>query len=433
MMELMRGSIVDRVSDPAVRVGELVDGYARRVHPAFLERHGRGSVCSPLGVWLLLAACASGAQGDDRGALELALGCSVEETGELLAMVMAAPPPALKAAIAVWVRAADASASVAGWVRGLPESVQSGLMPSQAQADAWVDEHTGGLIRRFPLGIDALTRIVLASAVATRVSWERPFEVVPAAEHLSAESPWRERVQQLLWDPQPFQRAMLTTTQAAGVVAVHCAVAREDLTVVSVSAEHDVEGAAVLEAALEVAACARRRRTPLACSLFDLPVGSGHSWQISEREIPTRIAGQRVQRITGVTLPAWQIESVLDLTTSPAFGTAPALDLLRRLIGPRPDDQTDAVQTAVASFTRYGFEAAAVTAFAVGASLQRPPGELGIERSATLRFDHPYAAIAVAGRAPFIAHAESTFTGLPLFSAWIKDPKEIDEDPAPGP
>ncbi len=29
----MPGSIVDRVSDPEVRVGELVNGYARRVHP----------------------------------------------------------------------------------------------------------------------------------------------------------------------------------------------------------------------------------------------------------------------------------------------------------------------------------------------------------------------------------------------------------------
>ena len=145
MMALMPGSIVDRVSDPAVRVAELVDGYARRVHPAVLEQHGGGSVCSPLGVWLLLAACATGAQGDDREALELALGCSAEEAGELLALVMADPPPALKAAIAVWVRAADASADLAAWVRGLPESLQSELMPSQAQADAWADEHTGGL------------------------------------------------------------------------------------------------------------------------------------------------------------------------------------------------------------------------------------------------------------------------------------------------
>jgi hypothetical protein len=44
---------------------------------------------------------------------------------------MAAPPPALQAAIAVWVRAADATEIFAGWVRDLPETVESGFMPTQ--------------------------------------------------------------------------------------------------------------------------------------------------------------------------------------------------------------------------------------------------------------------------------------------------------------
>ncbi len=64
---------------------------------------------------------------------------------------------------------------------------------------------------------------------------------------------------------------------------------------------------------------------------------------------------------------------------------------------------------------------------------RRAPREVGIERAATLRFDHPYAAIAIAGRAPAATHAESTFTGLPLFSAWIDDPADVDDEPATGP
>ena len=55
-------------------------------------------------------------------------------------------------------------------------------MPTQAEADAWAERETLGLIRNLPLKIDHLTRIVLASALATRVSWEVPFEVVPAAD-----------------------------------------------------------------------------------------------------------------------------------------------------------------------------------------------------------------------------------------------------------
>ena len=49
------------------RLGALIDGYSRRVYPAVLEQHADASVSSPLGVWLLLAACASGAGGDHRG------------------------------------------------------------------------------------------------------------------------------------------------------------------------------------------------------------------------------------------------------------------------------------------------------------------------------------------------------------------------------
>ena len=430
----MESGIVNRAGDVGVRVAALVDAYSRRVYPAVLEQHRHGSVSSPLGVWLLLAACASASGGEDRGALELVLGCSAEEASELLAAFMAAPPPALKAAIAVWVRDSDSSDKVAAWLRGLPASVESGLMPSQQEANAWADTNTDGLIGEFPLSIDALTRIVLASALATRVSWERTFEVVPAADYVAPTSPWRGSVELMLWDPRPRGRAMLTDTRAAGIVAVHYAVAREDLTVVSVSAAPDVARLAVLQAAHEVAAFARQRSAPPEYSLFELPVGAGHSWQIREHETRTVVAGERVQRIAGVSLPAWHVRSQLDLKKSQAFGTAPALEALRQSIGPRPGDRTEAAQTTVASFTCHGFEAAAITAFAVLASLARPPGERGVERAATLRFDHPYAAIAVAGRAPFPEHAPGpSFTGLPLFSAWVNDPEEADGDPKTGP
>lgn len=185
------------------RVTALVDRYARRVYPAVLEQHTGSSVSSPLGVWLLLAACVSAAAGDLRAALEEVLGCSADEAGELLAAFMAAPPPALRAAIALWVRASDATEKLAAWVRGLPAAVESGPMPTQQEANAWAERSTLGLIKSFPVEIDESTRIVLASALATKVSWWAPFDVVPAAEHLGETSPWRPKVERLLWDANP--------------------------------------------------------------------------------------------------------------------------------------------------------------------------------------------------------------------------------------
>ena len=310
-------------------------------------------------------------------------------------------------------------------------------MPTQEEADAWARRATLGLIRAFPLQIDERMRIVLASALATRVSWDVPFDVVSAAEGLGPASPWRGAVKRLLWTaPPPAGQAMIARTKSAGPVAVHCAVAREDLTVISVSADSRADRSAVLDAAHEVGRALSAGSDKLACSLWDLPLGSGHSWEISEREVEVFVPETRLERITGVALPAWSVRAKLDLTESVTFGMDPALETLRQLVGPRDDDECEAVQAAVASFTRYGFEAAAVTALgARTAALRRPVGR-ATERRAVLRFDHPYAALAVPGRAAVAGVGGSgvggeggPFPGLPLFTAWVAEPVEPEDHP----
>lgn len=411
------------------RMAELVDGYARRVYASVLAQHQSESVSSPLGVWLLLAACVTGAVGDDRGALEEALGCSADEAGELLDAFMSSPPEALKAAIAVWVAVPDATSHLAEWARGLPSAVESGFMPTQPEADAWADRNTLGLIKSFPLQTNSM-RIVLASALATKVSWPVPFELVEAEEYLADASPWRGMVGQLLWDPHANGLAMILETRAAGPVAVHQAVAKEELTVISVSAEQSVDREAVLAAAHEIVAYERAGEAPPVRSLFELPLGDGHSWTIEEHPTLTVHPGDRVERIAGVSLPAWKIESETNLLGE-GFATVPALETMRQLIGPLPGDQTSAVQAAVASFTRFGFEAAAITGSIIASSGRATPEEPGIERTAVLRFDHPYAALAIAGQ-PMrgrIPNAQIPWNGLALFSTWVHKPIAAEDAP----
>ena len=422
MMARMAAERVQRGQELS-RLRALVDAYARRVAPAVLGQQERGSVSSALGVWLLLAACASGARGSDRAALEEALGCSADEASRLLVAFVADPPHALHAGIALWVAVDDATEALSAWTRGLPRQVQSGFMPTAAQADAWAERETLGLIRTFPASIDETTRIVLASALATKVEWEIPFDVVPAADHWGPASPWKGTVSKLLWDDGAARRAMIARTEAAGLVAVHCAVAREDLTVVSVSAAPEVDRASVMAAAYAVAATVCGESGGERCSLYDLPLGPGHSWEISEGEVRAAVARARLERITAAALPAWHVEGKLELMRSAAFGTAPAVETLRTLIGPRPDDACDAVQAAVASFGRYGFEAAAVTTLtAVAAALG--PRQRAMQRSAVLRFDHPFAAVAIAGQP---GDATGALAGLPLFSAWVAEPVEPED------
>ncbi len=204
--------VVHRGAQVPGRLVALADSYAQRVYPAVLAQHDAGSVCSPLGVWLLLAACASAAGGEDRRSL----GCPADEAAELLAAFMATPPPGLKAALALWVSVRDAGQEVRDWARSLPSALETGAIPTQEEADAWAKRTTDGLIDRFPMQIDARTRLVLASALATKVSWSVPLDVVPAAEHLGESSPWRGQVEHVLWDDRPELIAKLVHSAGGG-------------------------------------------------------------------------------------------------------------------------------------------------------------------------------------------------------------------------
>jgi hypothetical protein len=407
-------------------LADLVDAYSQRIYPAVLVPENESVVCSPLGIWLLLGACAVGAEGQNRSALERTIGCPAEDALALLSAFIARPPAAVKTAIACWVGVEDATEALSAWVRRLPGEVESGYMPTQAEADAWADGNTLGLIKRFPLGIDPVTRIVLASALATRVSWRAPFEIAPAEDGLAMGSPWRAMVARVLWDQRPGRLATIADTARAGLVAVHAAVASEELTVLSVSADPGVAGEAVLAAAHDVAALMRGARSSARrVSLFELERGGGHSWSLAERKVATDRPGERREKISDAYMPAWNLESQLDLLSSATFGCQPALATLRELIGPRPTDRAKAAQTAVASFTRYGFKAAAITAVGFVSAARVTPEHSGIERTAALRFDHPYAVIALAGQLDEPSD-QSEFFALPVFSAWVNTPQDAE-------
>ncbi|HEX3426239.1 MAG TPA: serpin family protein [Acidimicrobiales bacterium] len=408
----------------------LVDGYSRRVCEAVLEQHPDSSVSSPLGIWLLLAACSTAATGQDLKQLEEVLGCSASDAALLLAEFLEAPPQALHSAIALWVRGSDHTSRLVDWSAGLPRQVERGPIPTQAVADAWADRNTMGLIKKFPIEITERTRLVLASALATKVTWQQAFEVVPADEHFRPSSPWAGRVRGALLDRTPVLPVRLAKTDAAGVVAVHFALANEELAVLSVAADGSLDRHLVLEAAYELARrCREDALEEATCSLFDLPVGAGHSWEITEEEVPAQRAGERSELIDYTVLPAWSLSGDLDLKRSNRFGTSPALSALLGLIGPHPaGDKTDAMQSAIASYTPTGFEAAAVTSFAIAAAaLHRQPQERGTRRRARILFDHPYASVALAGATADFKRARAGHAemfGLPLFSVWVAEPGE---------
>jgi len=146
-------------------------------------------------------------------------------------------------------------------------------------------------------------------------------------------------------------------------------------------------------------------------------------WSIDEEPVETAGSDGREERVVSV-LPAWRATTMLELTHDEDLGfddaarsIASALDLRRFAY--------EARHACTARYSAVGFEAAAVTALGVRtAALVR---RRGVMRTATVRFAHPYAVVAVAfddDREPKGPTARTPWHGLPVFSAWVTERSE---------
>jgi len=389
----------------AADLAGLVARYARRFHAVIGSGH---HVASPLGAWLLLALCAPAASGAERRELVDVLGCEPEEATAIAAGLLEEPHPLVAAAAAVWNAAGKGDER---WLAGLPASVERGPIPSQDQADRWAREHTLGLIEKFPVEITHEIYLLLATALATKVSWDRPFELAPGSA-LGSASPWGRQLEHVLASPLGHP-AFVASTAQAGDVAVHVGRARDGLLVVSVIAAADVPAGEVVAAGHGLATDLARGRPVPKRSLFDLPLEDGPLWSVREEMSPAG-AGESCQAF----LPAWEANSMHDLA-DPRLGFGAAAVALGK------GDPWQARQAAMARYTRVGFEAAAVTAMGIRMSMPMH----GLRRTAELRFCHPYAVIAVAAddsgrRGETASSWAGRWNGVPVFSAWVAEPRE---------
>lgn len=399
--------------------------YADRLHAMIGDGH---HVASPLGAWLLLALAAPAATGRTRTALEEVLGTDVSTAAENARALLAEPHPLVRSATAFWHRPGSGTAGLAGWQATLPGPTATGPLPDQARLDAWAREHTLGLIEAFPLTVTPEVLLILASALATRISWAEPFEVAPA-DALGSHSAWAGGLSRVLRTPGYGHRCWIADTVWADTVAVHAVPARTadgaaGLLVVSVAAAPDVPAGYVLAAAHEIATAAARtpeRELPAQRrSLFRIPLGESPLWTLREEPTYTYAPDGREERVTAV-LPCWSAHSRHDLT-APGLGFSAVAGVFGELLD-SPGLGFEAAQAAMARYGRYGFEAAAVTAFASAASL--PPE--GVARIAELRFGHPYAVVAVATDGRAGGGAPGPWHGVPVFSAWVAAPEELPE------
>lgn len=389
---------------PGLTTPELVSAYAAGFNRSVLGGH---AVASPLGLWLLLALVGPATAGASRGDLEAVLGTTVDDAAVRAGALLRDPHPAVSALAAVWDR--KLGPTFDDWVRTLPDVVERGPVPDQAHADAWARARTNGLIDRFPLQLHDLTRLVLASALATDISWAQPLDT---RDDLGG--PFGEQIRTALTLRDGVQ--LVVDTDAAGPVAVAAPPSSSALEVLSVIGAPDVAAHDMDTAAHQVAAMLRgdgraARRVPIA-DLVD-----GHAWTVTERR-ERRVGGPGVHAEWCSVLPAWSAISDHDLADAP--GVAPVFATISGFA--RPEDlpvELDAKQSAVASYTREGFKAAAVTAIGMVAGSVPQFHDVLVKRI-EIRFNRPFAVLACADR----YDGPAAWRGVPVFSAWVNEPQE---------
>lgn len=402
---------------PSPTVASAVAGFADRFHAAALATGPDHHVASPLGAWVVLALAADALDGEARDAAAAVLGMAVDRAVSTADALLRDPHPAVAAAAACWTASGSVGPTLSAWSERLPAPVERGPVPSPAAADRWAADRTGGLVDGFPVAVDARTVLVLASALATRVTWAVPFLPVPAAD---LGGPWAGAVARAL---SRTGATWLADTARAGRVVSTLAVAEDDLAVLTVGADPSVGPGDVLAAAHALAADPDAGRL----SLFAVPLGGGHSWDLAEVVDERPSFEERVER-AHVVLPAWRATSDHRLLADDRFGFTAVAAAVLAALPPHPDGwEADAGQAPVAAYGRLGFEAAAVTAMGARAGSALPPVRRVATRTLSARMAHPHAVVAITAqrRRDRVPEGTGPWHGLPVFSAWVAEPTDV--------
>ncbi|MEV7890461.1 serpin family protein [Streptomyces sp. NPDC002817] len=374
-----------------------------------------GTVFSAAGVWPLLAFLADGAGGAARSELAEAVGMPAEEAAGAARELLAAMGRmrGLDSALGLWTKRTLGLRE--RWEAGLPLEAHGVLTGDvgvdKGALDAWAVKRTGGLIEEMPVQVAEDTEMVLASALALRTEWLRPFWDWPLWPETG---PWQGRkLAGLHRSSELLDRVGVAATPDGHVTELKV-LGDNAIDVHLLLGEERMTPGQVLGAGVDI--LARR------CAVVSGP-------QLPYGEVGPGLVVERVRSATpdppilDVTTVAFDMSAKHDLLMlHRLFGLTAARDASR---GHFPDISASplaigsARQSAMAKFTALGFRAAAVTAIgAVGAGV---PRLRWVTTRIDATFDRPFGFLAV--------HRHSR---LVLASGWVTDPTEYPEDPEYG-
>ena len=140
---------------------------------------GGNVVCSPAGLWLALAAVATGAEGDTAEELADLVGVAWRESAPVVTAVARdlAATDSLAVATGVW----SATPLREEFRSALPDIACEPLVDA-AGIDAWVSRATDALIETVGLDLHAATRLVLVNALALKARWRDEFDAADTVD-----------------------------------------------------------------------------------------------------------------------------------------------------------------------------------------------------------------------------------------------------------
>ena len=391
---------------------KAVTEYSKDFHNKAVEFNGENIIASPFGSWLLYASIASSLDvskidADTLALIEGKLKMSVADTREAVESLMDNVPESLKLALATWV-ASDFitdDQGVANWIASQEANNHVNVgrgIPSQKEADEWVDSNSLGLIPSFPK-IDSWVELITTSVVALDIEWAVDFDVVES----ESDSYWNQ--EKVLFSGKNKHQKEIYRVDGK-LYFVHTAIEKikvrfgNQIGVVSIIGETTLSPQEELEIALRIVANENVEKV----DPWELEVGNYGAFIISEEEQTTSTPGNVT--LWNATLPAWEAQSKFDLTD---FGYG----IAGKSIADK-DVQVAASQVAVASYDRKGFKAAALTTMMVGRASAFVQTEKKTVRTVDATFNKPYAAIVT-------AFGSDKYENIPLFTSWVTTAKEV--------
>lgn len=377
------------VAAAALASNRLTRAWCARV------RSGHNTVFSGAGAWSLLTALLHGADGPARRELEAAMFVGHDDAARWVQAVwqLLASTHGLTAAAGFWLHR-DVVIQPR-YAAALSQFTIEALPADRAVLDRWANDHTAGLVPKFPVDVHADTRLVAATALAAIAEWSQPFTGGSQRWSVDGRSrPWLSRaggiddVALLVDDRLTLSRVVCRTAAQFDV--------------------HLVAGAPE-DAPSEVLV------TAVAALDGDVAIKRGRELRIGERGgclTVERIRSMGADPHLQLSLPAFAVASEHDLLReADLFGLVAARDRARGHfpgLSTYPLAVDQAAQSAVASFSATGFKAAAVTAVAMVRAAGVMTGQATVVRA---HFDRPFGFIVVER-----AH------DLALFAGWIDDP-----------